>query len=241
MDLFKPTLKKAFRELEKTLVKNIAHDLYDITFHENATEEELMLFYGGSVNREAMITDTRRKLDGDQRLLRFYQNNRNTLNEYATQDATSDFTRTPGSDAMEVAGGNSDAPSTGESSGTGPNAGDQGSDGPEDNADAGNHDNGNGLKELGGSGEPAQLAAGARPDDIGGGSASAGLHEDNEVSRSGEVGTGSEKTGSGEVRITLPTESEARRLELIRIEDTVGVIKKIDGDEAVVLEYDRKA
>lgn len=224
MDLFKPTLKKAFRELEKTLVKNIAHDLYDITFHENATDEELMLFYGGSVSREAMLTDTRRKLDGDQRLLRFYQNNRNIINEYGTKDATADFNRNQGSDTVEVPGSASDVPGTGENSGAGPNEGSEGDHGSEDHADEGNHDTGDVSKERGGSGESEEHAGGSGPDD----------------QRGEEVagGTGGEsENGSREVRLPLPIESEARRLELIRIEDNVGVIMKLDGDEAVVLPY----
>lgn len=91
------------------MLRNIANDLFQLEFHELASDDELMLFYGSEVDREKMITDTERKLDGDQRLLRFYKENFNLLyNKYGKQNPTGSIDRGEGSDVLQVSGSGGD-------------------------------------------------------------------------------------------------------------------------------------
>lgn len=86
------TLKHAFEELEKTLVKNVANHIIQYTFHEHATDEELVAYYGGThVNREALLDDTVNRLVGDQMILRFIRSHAKEINKYATKDAAGDI------------------------------------------------------------------------------------------------------------------------------------------------------
>lgn len=217
--IFKTSLQRAFGEMERMLVKNIAHSLFDIEFHRHASEEELMLYYGAGVDREAMITDTRRKLDGDQRLLRFYQSHKDIFNAYGKEDPTGDLGGAEERHAVETAGSPGHLTSPDQSSGEGPDASREGSDGHADDATEAGADRGNGAEEHGGGGELDRATGSNRR------AHSEGRDEDRPA--------GSRET----VRIALPTESEARRLELKRIEEEEGVIVKQDGDEVVVIPY----
>jgi hypothetical protein len=219
MNPFGPSLKKAFKAMESTLVKNIAHALFDIEFHIHATDEELMLYYGAGVDRDALITDTRRKLDGDQRLLRFYQDHKELFNAYGTKEPTDDFIGAEGRDAMEADRSAGDAPGSVQGGSEGPDQGSEGGDGHQDYGPATGTHRGDGAEEHRSGGELDHAAGSDRRDDSGG----EGAVGEEAASRSGET-----------ITLTLPTESEARRLELDRITRDVGTIEKTDGDEVTV-------
>lgn len=85
-------MRAAFRALERTLHQNIANDIIQYTFHKNATDEELVAFYGGGyASREKLLEDTIRHLTGDQMVLRFLLSNKKEIYEYATKDPTGDL------------------------------------------------------------------------------------------------------------------------------------------------------
>jgi hypothetical protein len=91
------TLKQSFKELEATLVRNVANDLIQLEFHEQATTEELIDYYGGTdVDREALVNDTLRRLAGSQMILRFVKGRRESLIEkYGDKKPTDDLGRAP--------------------------------------------------------------------------------------------------------------------------------------------------
>lgn len=82
-----------FNELQDTTLKNVANDLLQLHFHQNATDEELQKYYGGAmVDREALISDTRGRLEGDQDMLKFLQDNLPQLKIlYGTKNPTGDL------------------------------------------------------------------------------------------------------------------------------------------------------
>lgn len=83
--------------MESTLVRNVANDLIQLEFHEQATSEELLEYYGGSdVDREALVQDTLRRLAGSQMILRFVKGRRESLIEkYGNKKPTDDLGRAP--------------------------------------------------------------------------------------------------------------------------------------------------
>jgi len=151
--IFAPTLNKEFKKMEQVLVHNIAHDIFQLVFHENVSDEELMLYYGAGVDREALVTDTLRKLDGDQRMLRFYQQHKSLLNAYGEKKPTDDIDRDIQRDVVEALGGDRDIPGAGQGDGERAGESDQGGHGPEDNADKEGDHRGDGAKEPGSGGE----------------------------------------------------------------------------------------
>jgi hypothetical protein len=86
-------LSQMFTELQDTTLKNIANDLLQLHFHQNATDTELQKYYGGAmVDREALISDTRGRLEGDQDMLKFLQANMSQLKIlYGTKNPTGDL------------------------------------------------------------------------------------------------------------------------------------------------------
>lgn len=203
------SLKKAFKEQEGILTRNIAHDLFQIEFHRTASDDQLALFYGGEVDRDQLLLDTERKLDGDQKLLAYFRSVKNKLiHDYGTKDALADFSGDAQRLSEGAAGSASAGADSGEGSGSEPGQGGEDRLRPEDAAGEGHHDRDAAGDESGGAGEQAEVPH----------------------------GTGSIDEG-GNLRLTLPSESEARRLELERITREVGIIEKTDGDEAVVRPY----
>jgi len=75
-------LKKAFKDLHKTTVRNVANDIIQYVFHRDASQEELENFYGGAVDRNAMIDDTIKRFESDKLILNFINNNLNTIKAY---------------------------------------------------------------------------------------------------------------------------------------------------------------
>jgi len=76
-------LKKAFKDLQKTTIRNIANDIIQYIFHKEASDEELEAYYGGGVDREAMLIDTVKRFESDKLILNFINNNKNTIKAYA--------------------------------------------------------------------------------------------------------------------------------------------------------------
>lgn len=86
-------LTQAFQELEDTLVRNVANHIIQYEFHKNATEEELISYYGGGfTNREALMDDTIKRLISDQKVLQFVKTNHDNLIEtYGEKDPAGDI------------------------------------------------------------------------------------------------------------------------------------------------------
>lgn len=86
------TSKDAFKDLEKTLIRNVANSMKQLEFHMNATQEELEEYYGGCVNREALIDDTMKKLDSEQFLFKVYKNHEsNLIKKHANENTIGDI------------------------------------------------------------------------------------------------------------------------------------------------------
>jgi len=87
------TIAEAFEELQNTLVRNIANHLIQIEFHETATDEEMETFYNGaSVEREALIEDSKKRLKSDQTVLKFLKdNNVKLISKYGDKNPTGDL------------------------------------------------------------------------------------------------------------------------------------------------------
>jgi len=91
------TLVDRFDELEKTMERNIANSLIQLHFHEIGTPQELMEYYGWTEQfeeheRAKLINDTLKRLDQEQAILRFYQNNNQILKQkYGEKKPTGDL------------------------------------------------------------------------------------------------------------------------------------------------------
>lgn len=87
------TIQLYIDEAIETLGKNIANDLLHLEFDAYATDEEVEKYYGGGVNRLAMVEDTKAKLESNQLLFHFLQNRKQALLQtYANQYPDADFT-----------------------------------------------------------------------------------------------------------------------------------------------------
>lgn len=114
MSLFKYTTKKAFKDLEKTMVKNIANTLLQIAFHANGTEKELSDYYGWEEDtlkteeRQKLIKDSMRRLESEKIILEFIKNNKKTLHIYANENDKGSFDsiiqRSTGASAEQTSG-----------------------------------------------------------------------------------------------------------------------------------------
>lgn len=80
-------------ELEKILVRNIANDLLQLEFHRKSTSKRLREYYGeANVNRQALVSDTQRRLRDSQRMLQFYRRYKPSLIEnYGDKDPAGDL------------------------------------------------------------------------------------------------------------------------------------------------------
>lgn len=124
------TLRYQFHKLEETMIRNIANTLFQLHFHETATAEELMKYYGWTdafeeKEREKLVEDTRVRLESEQLILAFYQKNKLTLNKkYGTKDPIGDLglpTKRPAGEDAEQGSISEDARSDDEG-GPGPSA-----------------------------------------------------------------------------------------------------------------------
>lgn len=103
------TIRYQFYKLEETMIRNIANTLFQLHFHETATAEELMKYYGWTdafeeKEREKLVEDTRTRLESEQLILAFYQKNKLTLNQkYGTKDPIGDLGLPPKRSAGEDA------------------------------------------------------------------------------------------------------------------------------------------
>lgn len=95
------TLRYQFHKLEETMIRNIANTLIQLHFHENASPDELMKYYGWTEafeekEREKLVDDTRVRLEAEQQILAFYQKEAITLNKkYGTKNPTGDLGLAP--------------------------------------------------------------------------------------------------------------------------------------------------
>lgn len=99
--------------IERILERNVVNDLVELSFLESATDEELTAYYSGQVDKEALIEDTLRNLEGSQKKLRILISNKETfLKTYGDKNADADFGRTPKratEDGSEQASGSGNA------------------------------------------------------------------------------------------------------------------------------------
>jgi hypothetical protein len=87
-------MKEKLKKIEEILYQNIVNSIIQLEFHEQVTDKELVKFYGGNVNREKIIEDTIRNMNGDQQLLKFViKNKNNILKKYANKKLTDNFAR----------------------------------------------------------------------------------------------------------------------------------------------------
>ena len=88
------TRNDAFKDLEKILVRNVANNLIQLDFHLMASDEQLEDYYGGGVNRVALVEDTLKRLKSDNFLLEFYQDNKRRIKKtYGDQNEIDDINR----------------------------------------------------------------------------------------------------------------------------------------------------
>lgn len=97
-------LTQVFTDLQDTVLKNVANSLLQLHFHQEATDEELAKYYGGAVvDREALIEDTRGRLEAEQDMLRFLQANLPKLKIlYGTKNPTGDLGLPPRPGARNI-------------------------------------------------------------------------------------------------------------------------------------------
>lgn len=129
------SIKKQFDQLEQTMVRNIANSLFQMHFHQNATAEEMMKYYGWQTpfeesERENLIQETLGRLESERLILEFYKKNKSKLNKlYGNKNPTGDLNLPPkhptgsGSEQTSIsenAGGNDEGgPQQGTASGSG--------------------------------------------------------------------------------------------------------------------------
>lgn len=117
------------------MVRNIANSLIQLHFHETASPEELMKYYGWEEafeekERAKLIEDTRVRLEAEQQILAFYQKEKLTLyKKYGTKNPTGDLGLPP----KRPAGEDDQQGSLGEDA----RADDEGGPGPSAHSDAG--------------------------------------------------------------------------------------------------------
>lgn len=90
-------IQNALKGLEETMIRNIANSLLQIHFHDTATAEELMQYYGWKETfeeseRQKLIDDTLARLEAEQQILKFYQDNKEIINnKYGNKNPTGDL------------------------------------------------------------------------------------------------------------------------------------------------------
>ena len=90
-------IKEVYEDvIERVLERNVVNDLMELMFLEVSTEEELTIYYGGSIDKEALINDTLHNLEGSQNKLKVLLKSKDKFIElYGNNYADDDFGRTP--------------------------------------------------------------------------------------------------------------------------------------------------